>query len=160
MDKKTELKFCKEVIAWLGIGRDELEAQLAEAEKSELRHGDYGVWNTGQFWLALYRNRVLEAFGSCSGAGMKVSAMPREQFIILGNIFADLKAMKEDLTEFCRKDLNGKQGCGTNAFAFAINGSRIEYRGHNFACLGLEEISKLILNLRRMEATLKRKKNG
>ena len=70
------------------------ESQLAEAEQSELEHGDYGM-----DWIVLNRCDTLEWFGDRKGVGQPASLAliggPR-----IGNIFDDLKAVPKPLKEF------------------------------------------------------------
>ncbi len=163
IDCKTACK-----IALVGFADDfsseiaELEAQLAEAEKPKLRYGDvryYGgrrtapvVYVGGRWFNAATELRVPLSVAECE-------KLPTEF-----NIFDDLKALAEPLETFemdCRCNPEDKLqvaicgGCPNgNDIRFSINGSGLSIH------VPLEDISKLILNLCRMKATVEKAKNG
>ena len=105
MDKKAELQFCKEVITWLGISRDALETQLAEAEKPELRHGDIRLWNPsgdiGIVDMSEPNPHMIWESHDLRNAKNKDNILSQSKSIgTLQEIFDDLKALSEPLTEF------------------------------------------------------------
>ena len=102
MNKKDELEFCKEVITWLGISRDALETQLAEAEEPKLRHGAYGISADGKGFIIIEQSTLIGSpkafFGDMSGL------MEADQrmlgYLRVGDFFKELEALSEPLTEF------------------------------------------------------------
>ncbi len=132
-------------------------------EKPELRHGDYGritstvgdedgiVIADGQHELDFYGDDRNSPF---------VKNMIHREVSVLGNIFDDLKAISEPLTEFEIMDARGDKLVVTinmsNELHFKIKPSG------NFAdnCLAFDSkaAKELILNLRRLQHTLRSKK--
>ncbi len=139
---------------------DRMEAELAEAEKPEpeveLEHGDYGVWNSGHAWAALRRDEKIEAFGDKKGSGMLASKMGADKITRLGNIFAELEALSEDVEEIT---VEGNQG---ERVVFRAND-----QGGLYVSIGMDSVSAksanaiiplgTVLKLRQMAATAARK---
>ena len=126
----------------------------AEAEEPKLRHGDYGLSLTGSHpRLYVYDNGIRWANQSYVEGHDCIPGNP-----ILGNIFDDLKAMAEDLTEFEFNETDS---------AHKLKGQLTDYtvilkdlQDNEGVNIDLKDLSAFIRNLRIMEATLKRKKNG
>jgi hypothetical protein len=143
---------------------EELEQLIAEEQKPKLRHGDYGYFLSGARWLIIKRNEILEISGGCSASGMKASALPsydRDGYV--GNIFDDLAAMQEDVTEFEVKSpshqttgylVHGRQSGDGNGFILEVTNYDGKYQSVR---LDSPQMKKLALKLRQMEATLKRR---
>ena len=132
-----------------------LRAELAEAKKPKLRHGDYGIGNS-TMRIALWdeRERKLTQGGCntfpCGDSYLKPSS-------ILGNIFDDLKALQEPLKEF---EIDGS-GYKLTAKAQPNSDILLSIAGYGedriSTFIPLKRIPKLILNLRRVERTMKAK---
>ena len=86
------------------------EKELAELEKPELRHGDYGVLHGGRYFVNCDHSlhaREKRPFGiSDYGGGQCGFDRYADDFEKYGNIFDDLKAMSKPLTEFEIRDGN------------------------------------------------------
>lgn len=128
---------------------EKLQAQLAQAEKPELRHGDYG-WDAHFNQHAPADPRVYldgHHYG-CNGGNQDKFPL----VFVVGNIFADLAALSEPLTEFdlctCRFELFN-QGKQVRLFHAGV-----------YAHFGNDNLAELILNLQRLLHTAQRKDNG
>ncbi len=143
-----------------------LKAQLADADKPELRHWDLGIDDEGRGFVVLSQATLPgspKAFFSDGDGLINVDERmsPATRVGTLKKVFDGLKAMAEDLERF---DMPGS-GCTSPSKIQA----QLENRNGGIAsiCTGgpwcwltLDELTELILNLRRMEATQKRKQNG
>lgn len=104
MDKE-KLEGLKRVRKWVSDEIEQIETDLAEAEKPELRDGDYGT--------ATYKGK--EFAWHCDGTGRDAKCLraytsptsPRwfepsqvEDICVFGNVPDDLAAMSKDMTEF------------------------------------------------------------
>ena len=131
-----------EAIARFGRERiAELEAQLAEAEKPGLRHGDYGIGPAGT-WIRVHGSTWWDT-KDCSGP----SNQDADVFIPyrLGNILADLKTRQETLKKFTMKET-----IAASEFSGSINKWTVYLKNH---CHGpgvdidIKDIPTFILNL-------------
>ncbi len=124
---------------------------IAEPEEPKLRHGDYGLSLTDSHpRLYVYDNGIRWANQSYVEGHDCIPGNP-----ILGNIFDDLKAMQGDVEEF--------EVTSVNSLKVAISIDKVgdvhlSDDEEDIWILG-KDIPTLILNLRCMEATLKRKQN-
>ncbi len=137
-----------------------MQAELAEGEKPKLRHGDYGFdGSRSPGRIALTLNNRLVSAGNSSVFDTTFEDRPDLMISpVLSNIFDDLKALSEDLT-----------GTETVSPADLTTTYWIDHAGdllidiktnEKQTVVKAEDIPALILDLRRMEATLKRKKNA
>ena len=142
------------------------QAELAEAEKPELRHGDYGMRKTGHG----HKRRL---FSYTSGE-LKVTNAPADalpawpgaanDYVILGNIFDNLKAVSEPLEgdQFTLQPFGAQENDGIWAritgpdFSVGIvrNGQK-----HSW-CYDSKQFAKLILNLQRLQYTERQKNDN
>jgi hypothetical protein len=126
----------------------QLEDMLAEAEKSKpkLRHGDYGYCGKPNIYnMYFVDGRPVRPFGISDNGGQEFIDEPIHEFKAVGNIFDDLKALSEPLEEY-------ETGAGMKV--------KLTNDGDlSFSCTYVvnRNIPAFILNLRRMEATLKQK---
>ena len=139
---------------------EELKKELAESKKPKLRHGDYGY---GSNW----REDAIDAFvytiQSGQGKAFYASGMGQidtnqSKHPVLGNIFDDLTAMQEEVTEFetncClenKHELSVTTSSTTNRTVFTTTNGIDIY-------VELEDMPSLIRNLQCVMATLKRSK--
>ena len=143
-DCETTVKVVREHLA-------ALEAQLAEVEKPELRHGDCVVYNdTGRPQVFMERKGLLEHFGCNFGSGHVAKNVT--DFTFSYNIFDDLKALAEPLKEFKIMD---EQSERTVQFVGSPGNLYIELAGTDGERVRNINIpsSKAILNLRRLVYT-------
>jgi hypothetical protein len=141
-----------------------LKAKLAEEQKPKLRHGDYGYDKDGDpclYLCAQSKDRGDGPMRRCSSAWLYEYEITGDNFkivTVIGNIFDDLKALQEDVTEF--KVGNG-EGIGDEAdgyFNARFDGRHVWLKVDDDGLyFEPEDISIIILNLRQMEATLKRR---
>jgi len=134
----------------------DIEKEFAEAEKPELRHGDYGLWRLHKndpFVFAVYINHTLtpdtmfyEGATCCSEASIQ-NMTTLGEFQKLGNIFDHLKAIAEPLTEF-RSDKVQFKMTGTGELAFGAPGIFGDY---------IKDVPTFILNLQRLQYTERKK---
>lgn len=125
-----------------------VEAQLAEAEKPELRHGDYGIRNHTEFWICI-NGRVYWNNG-------QLSSLSDARFIEsrLGNIFDDLKALAKPLKEF--KVNNGPYETVT----IMLGAGMLRFNDADGCILIKEsEIPEFIRNLRRLIFTAEKERS-
>ncbi len=127
---------------------EKLEAELAEAEKPKLRHGDYGPATGSECRLVLkeYGKDELRTAGPACCAATGEDQMPET---VLGNIFADLKARQEALKQF----EIGNGSFRTVQVALEVSGL-LKLRDKD-GCVVIKgtEIPRLILNLQRLVYT-------
>lgn len=84
-DKQLAMQAANEEIA-------RIEAQLTEPAKPVLKHGDYGYWSGRSRIFLEDRNNKLRPFGTgLDGTG---KCFEKTDYVILGNIFADLAEIK------------------------------------------------------------------
>ena len=107
-DCETTVKVVREHLA-------ALEAKLAEAEKPELRHGDYGIDEDNGSFVVVDQSGLFgtpKAFFE-NGSGMVEADKNMSSDLRLGNIYKCIAALKEPLKEFRVCNLNIKvNGCG------------------------------------------------
>ena len=161
MDAKAELAFCTEVITWLGIRRDALEAELAEAEKPELRHWDFGYDEDSGDEFIVIEQSTLSGSPKAFYADQKGQVYVNESTVVrvcLGNLkehFDDLKAIAEGLTKHT-------WDYGHNSYEayidmhgdLLLNGVSIQL------IVRKEEIPTFILNLQRIQYTERQKNDN
>ncbi|KKL69150.1 hypothetical protein LCGC14_2117830 [marine sediment metagenome] len=127
-----------------------LEAQLTEAEKPKLRHGDYGRNRLGVSWIFLKEQIVTEITAY-------VPEAPQEEYIKdrFGNIFDGLKAWQEPLEKF-RID-NGT----SQTIRVKISGGFLRMRDDDGFMLIKEcELPAFILNIQRLVYTAEKEGSG
>ena len=126
-----------------------LEAQLREAEKPKLRHGDFGYSGSTEFpRLVLDKNRLAHSFRVFE------STPHDEPTVILGNIFDLLKEWSEDLGEF---KIDQTKGGGGN-IKICIDSRFIDFWVAGKICTTkLSEAEEIWHKLGQLIATLKRK---
>ena len=166
MDKeqlKKELAEYKEILAGIAGSKKMFDRKIAEieaelAEEPKLRHGDYGYRQgcTEPIIIMDSVNREERLCFRTKAGGMgEYTSVRHGNCTLLGNIFDDLKAMEEDLTEF-------KMDNGTYAsieVQWHTNGQMLRLRDKDgFMLIKYRDVPAFILNLRRMEATLKKQK--
>jgi hypothetical protein len=122
---------------------DRLEKEFAE-EKVELRHGDYGISPEGS-WTRVHGSTWWDT-KDCTGPSNQNAAtfLPYR----LGNIFADLAALSEDVESF---------EVGNVKAYYDKDKWLVIDEGPDRVGLLPSEISAFIRGLRQMEATMKRK---
>ncbi len=153
MDKRQLLDNARHIHKLSGDTIERLEAELAEAEKPELRHGDYGPkeGTEGRLVLKQYQKETLFSAGSASCARhCSSNQMPDA---VLGNIFDDLKAIAEELTKHTWDFGHNSYDAYIDMHGdLLLNGVSIQL------IVRKEEIPAFILNLQRLQYT-ERKKN-
>lgn len=142
-----------------------LQAQLAEPAKPVLRHGDYGQFPEGNWWIVLLRKEKLEVFGGLSGAGsscenhLTYCAKNHKGL----NFFADLAAMSEPLEEFDARSDKTTGRLRVKLQSVDKYGACQPFDEHDKKILWIEtecghfsadEFHEISLNLRRMEAKM------
>lgn len=149
---------------------ESLKEQIAEEKKPKLRHGDYGLWDReaslssdNLTFIALEVGDKLHWLSKDnSNSTYKKDCGPvdyknLDDFVKLGNIFDDLKALQEDVTEFVSHSTKTDR-----CIRFKLNREgalhvAIEKEGGVQAGLHLD-ISHITPLLRQMEMTMKRNK--
>ncbi len=156
MDKK-ELKAQSEIIEgqlgyWtrLKIDTDRLISELAESEKPELRHGDYG-WTPKGFQQIMVKTGDDSNIFAGSGFASVKEEFEGEEVLeaAIGNIFDDLKAMQEDLTEFDVGNNHFLMASGFVSVVDTSDGDRVDFE--------ISDLLEIALNLRCLRATHLRK---
>lgn len=155
MSKKDELqaKFDEladhsdETLARLKVLKEQIKAE----GKPVLRHGDYGVsGNCGEFILAMQKQSGNKFFYADTGG--QVDALNHAAgHVVSGNVFDDLEALQEDVTEFEIKE---------NRVEVSNAGINIEDTEDNdLVSIATGDMDEFILKLRQAQATLKRKQS-
>jgi hypothetical protein len=133
------------------------EAPKEEPKKPELRHGDYGI-SGGQkrryTHIAILRKfgkPEIDVFFSDGGRSMSTDRI-NDDIVWLGNIFSDLSGLGEDLEEF---QLSNDHNVRVYLYTYAES-HPIQFEG-KFG-LTLDQAEQLVLNLRRLIATARRRK--
>jgi hypothetical protein len=133
----------------------EILADIEAAKKPKLRHGDYGF---GGNWESSTNENFIYTEQTDGGKAFYESGMGQINVIhskhsVFGNIFDDLKASQEDVTEFKVKDIDGDtltvrnpQEDKCKCFLLSRIGIRLDSDG----------LDELILKLRQMQAEIKR----
>ena len=127
---------------------DKAEKELAELEKPELRHGDYGLHGKGgDNWIKI-QNKLHyigndNYFGDC---GIAESAYAPNK---VGNLIADLKSLSEPLAEF---ELSTGQLSAVKCFWGSDPDILNIRQGNDLIAVHKNWLLKFILNLRRMQA--------
>ena len=134
------------------------EKQIAEEKKPKLRHGDYGFSDRQDTThLVIADNtgalRWTNFTGGYDGERVKKGDHARH-FVRIGNIFDGLTVLSKPLTEF---EMNGKGYkleviAGEDNVRFTVNAGNSNLS----TFIPLENFDELILNLRRIQATLKK----
>ena len=131
---------------------DELKQAIAVEAKPKLRHGDYRLAKHGGS-PRLYIKGSDGDMCWCDNDAVKGSLTAGSDNEPFGNIFDDLTAMQEDVTEFT---------AGGNNFTFTTSGG-IHIEDDNdmeAVVIKSEDIPAVILGLRQMQATQRRKEAG
>ncbi len=141
---------------------------IAEEKKPELRHGDYGTYpDKGMNIMLLDDSNIMRPFNR---AGMMDVLLAEDEakcyggLDILGNIFDDLKAMSEPLTEF---EIRNTESDNDRTLEIKVVNERVvislELEGgalssRNFT-VPKRDLPELSMAFRRMEATMKKEAN-
>ncbi|KKM04382.1 hypothetical protein LCGC14_1764830 [marine sediment metagenome] len=143
--------------ALLGFARDyeheiaALEADLAEAEKPELRHLDFGA-NTDQRWIKLGETIHWVHEGRMNDTSVLADKeFAKERKGNLQDIFDDLKARQEPLKKFTMKETTAAA-----EFSGSINKWTVYLKDHCHGPgvnIGIKDIPDFILNLERLVYT-------
>ena len=133
----------------------EIEKMIAEESKPKLRHGDYGTWEgdygKGKAYLHVQCDDSLSPVSNTECYYGQTSV--DDAYAIQGNVFDDLKAMQENVTEFKVKDEDG------STVEFSIRGGQmmIIAEDEDGEIVTYFELSdNVALKLQQMEATMKR----
>ena len=138
---------------------------LAEEKKPELRHGNYGINDNGKKFIIL--DGVIHWEEDSYPDGQRISALPNPTIrpeLILGNLFDDLKAMSEPLTEF---EIRNTESDNDRTLEIKVVNKRVvislELEGgalssRNFT-VPKKDLPELSMAFRRMEATMKKAEN-
>ena len=134
----------------------EAEKELAELEKPELKHGDYGIRNIDKESCLIMDSRNNEGslcIRTNDDNGGECVMPSKRNTNVLGNIFDDLKALSEPLEEFVIQSTidSTKIYCG---WWGDKRGLRIR-QGEKFIVIHKDYLPEFILNLRRMQAKQK-----
>lgn len=129
----------------------ELGKKIAEAKKPELRDGDYGPDENGQMSIALARGGG-EFFYYQRGVNSNHPGY--KPVTVLGNIFDDLKALQEDVTEFETVDGSRQNEIEVDFTEKHLRIVDKDAGGH--LAITIENLPDFILKLRQIQATLKR----
>ena len=136
----------------------ELKAKLAEEQKPKLRHGDYGLDCMGsRSVIAINQGgRLVKSMANGYTDCYNAVCIQNHRYPVLGNIFDDLKAIQEDVTEF------EIEGCGFK-LRVTISGTDIAIsviepgQGEmKTTYIPQQRQAELVLKLRQMGATVKR----
>ncbi len=151
-DCETTVKVVREHLA-------ALEAQFAEAEKREWQQGDYGLaiqkrgTDSGVYSFIFVGDRVYYNSGTYDEKTV-LSDGSFYEYVRLGNIFTDLKALSEPLKEYRTPHGTGES---LRAAQEEDGGIVITTFGKSFqgspAHLTVKKTKDLILNLRRLICT-------
>ena len=147
-----------------------LKAKLAEEQKPKDKVGDYGLsrMKRGGFFIAEDRKHGLLWNSSGSSDSTVISEVKEttcvpDNFIHLGNIFDDIAALQEDVTEFEVPETDDEWGIKVDiddeheqVQLRVVYSSGVEDREQGLS-FRFGQLSALILNLRKMEATQKRR---
>ena len=149
MDTKQIIEEAHAVIGLAKSLIERLEAELAEAEKPELVHLDFGGSGNGK-WIKLFDE--IHWIGQHK---QSISGLDDKEFIneVKGNLLSvlnNLKALTEPLTQFT-----------TDVYSYRIDSK--DYPGQPIRMAGnhhvIAEVEEHILKLRRLVATAKRQKH-
>jgi len=141
---------------------NEITDKIAEAEKPNLRHGDYGADTYNKMPTVLMRTTInselIKWAGAEKPANYNNDTMTPGDFQKLGNIFDDLKALQEDRAEFeigegVWKVRGEVVACGDFLLTESGDGGSKVLIASNF-------FDKFILYLQQMRATQLRERNG
>ncbi len=164
MDDKQELKELKRFIEY-AVDRIDQIKKAAEPEKPELRRGGYGVDQNGPFFLHENSHSWMKEYERGTGSGILSSALNKKgndvelarwAAQLTGNIFDELKALQEDVEDFTMPDeLNRVHGID---FRMSDDGQLYMVTTDTLRGYRIKDIPALILKLRQMEQTAKRKK--
>lgn len=135
---------------------EELKATLAEEQKLKLRHGDYGFgtnWDCNDADAFVFTHQTSEE-KSFYASGMGQINTDPDKHPVLGNIFDDLKAMQEDVTEF---EIEGYYDGEVVKFKLTTDGRVLVRFKNNTLYIHKEQLGGHALKLRQMQATLKRR---
>ena len=131
-----------------------LEARLAEEQKPKLRDGDYGPDKDGQSSIALASGGGKFCYYQRGANSNHPGYRP---VIILGNIFDDLEASQGEETEFTMDNRVHDRKIRVRIWDGTIDFRISDGYNHHYCTIPVESISKFILKLRQMVATLKRR---
>jgi len=166
MNKQEELKYKIKVHEGaIALSTDtlvSLRAELAEAEKPKLGHGDFGVTTKerpcGGSFVAIrdsQRSRGLEPyFKDGLSDGSNYTKNNPDDYTILGNIFDLLKEWSEDLDEF---EIQSKNCTKLIIKTFGEEGIQVDISHYTATLRTLSEAEEFWHKLGQLIATLKRK---
>ncbi len=137
---------------------ERIEAERAEAEKPELRHGDYGYdADSGDSFIVIEQSGLFgspKAFYANQSGQVNVNESTVTR-VHPGNIFADLKAIAEPLTEFPICSM-----VGTKSDVVIDDAGNITLPvGSETVWVCKTSVPNFILNLQRLQYTAERQKN-
>ena len=151
MDSATgSIRTLQRVIDRVNLEITTISKKIEAEKKPELRHGDYGYDKDGGFRIMISHDFKLYTAGD--GCLHDANLGCYDLVVVLGNIFDDLKATQEDVTEFTFTS----ESDPLLVEATDIDGIRLSVKGaviHVYR----DEISTLIRKLQQMEATMKRR---
>jgi hypothetical protein len=141
-----------------------LKQQIAEEKKPKLRHGDYGLYVRNGDTYKFYVDKAGTLQFEVRQAGWSEYAnQPLHEtakVIRQGNIFDDLKALQEDVTEFEIEGQPVKDGVSMEDLSVKTNPHHLVIdQGDDRVTLTHDKVPAFILKLRQMEMTMKRKES-
>lgn len=138
-----------------------LEATLADEPK--LRHGDYGIGDGDHLLINSRKEQcthdIARDEGGTMAGGVENGTHLTRKFTKYGNIFDDLKAMSEDLTELTlkcddhsNKELQIYQSCDRSQVCVKMGKGNLLY-------IKVDDLPSLATDVKRLYATLKRRQS-
>ena len=152
--KQTRLEQVDKDIEALLANKAEIEAEIEAEKKPKLRHGDYGMCVEAGKDRRIVINHEFKLVTAGDGCLHDYEDDRYNPNPVLGNIFDDLEAMQEDVTQF--KMENGGL-CNLSANYTSIGNLLIKQTDGESIVIHKAQIDTFILKLRQMEATLKRR---
>ena len=151
-DIKRSLQLATGLAARIKVSIAALEGELTEAEQPKLRHGDYGIYEDGPFflwenhylWTKEYEpgnNKCLSRSLNKTGNNSQLRVWASQ---IRGNIFDDLDALSVPLKEFNMDGLYGRMD--TESIEISNSGGEMFY-------IAASTVNKFCIYLRRLVHT-------
>ena len=140
---------------------DKIKAQIEAEKKPKLRHGDYGLYTCMGDKYRFYVDQcgtlrfVERQDGWCTNATQPLHESAK--VVVLGNIFDDLKAMQEDVTEFTAE--RNEDGLLIKSTGKGVSITVSEDAGWDSCtvCISRSQFDKLVTGVRQIQST--RRKN-